>query len=162
MGISDLFPPSLRAIRIKCHGRIRSTSLSVISSFVRSYSFVVRGDSCPAICWACSSRPSFSRYIVMPVARQVLHPTGVREPAALARFRTAAQALYRLRARPVTAIPSDLTPWNGSCPLEACGLNVLVQDLLEPMMRWHFVLLAAFFMESPPTARPNYDSNRRI
>jgi hypothetical protein len=46
--------------------------------------------------------------------------------------------------------------------LEACGLNVLVQDLLEPMMRWHFVLLAAFFMESPPTARPNYDSNRRI
>jgi hypothetical protein len=55
----------------KRHSRIRSTSLSVISSFVRSYSFVVRGDSCPAICRACSSRPSFSRYIVMPVARQV-------------------------------------------------------------------------------------------
>ena len=43
------------------HSRIRSTSLSVISSFVRSYNLVVRGDSCPAICWACSSRPSFSR-----------------------------------------------------------------------------------------------------
>jgi hypothetical protein len=38
--------------------------------------------------------------------------------------------------------------------LEACGLNVLVQDLLEQMMHWHFVLLAAFFMESQPTARP--------
>jgi hypothetical protein len=46
---------------IERHSRIRSTSLSVISSFVRSYSLVVRGDSCPAICWACSSRPSFSR-----------------------------------------------------------------------------------------------------
>src|SRR4029077_14734971 len=30
-------------------------SLSVILYFVRSYSFVVRGDSCPSICWACSS-----------------------------------------------------------------------------------------------------------
>src|SRR5271165_2213056 len=49
------YPLSLR------HSRIRSTSLNVISSFVRSYSLVVRGDSCPAICWACSSRPSFSR-----------------------------------------------------------------------------------------------------
>jgi hypothetical protein len=37
----------------------------------------------------------------MPVARHVWHPTGVRNPAALARFRIAAQALYRLRARPV-------------------------------------------------------------
>jgi hypothetical protein len=46
---------------IHIHSRIRSTSLNVISSFVRSYSLVVRGDSCPAICWACSSRPSFSR-----------------------------------------------------------------------------------------------------
>src|SRR5271165_109490 len=32
--------------------------------------------------------------------------------------------------------------------LEACGLNVLVQNLLEQMMHWHFVLLAAFFMQS--------------
>jgi hypothetical protein len=47
--------PSMR------HSRIRFTSLSVISSFVPSYSLVVRGDSCPAICWACSSCPSFSR-----------------------------------------------------------------------------------------------------
>jgi len=50
-----------RSIGIERHSRMRSTSLSVISSFVRSYSFVVRGDSCPAICWACSSHPSFSR-----------------------------------------------------------------------------------------------------
>jgi hypothetical protein len=36
----------------------------------------------------------------------------VRKPAALARFRIAAQALYRLRARPVTAVLSELTLWN--------------------------------------------------
>jgi hypothetical protein len=27
--------------------------------------------------------------------------------------------------------------------LEACGGDVLVQDLLEQVMHWHFVLLAA-------------------
>ena len=37
--------------------------------------------------------------------------------------------------------------------LKARGLNVLIQDLLEQMMHWHFVLFAAFFMESQPTAR---------
>jgi hypothetical protein len=73
----------------------------------------------------------------------------------LARFRTAAQALYRLRARPVTAISKRINALERELPaLEACGLNVLVQDLLEQMMHWHFVLLAAFFMESQPTARP--------
>jgi hypothetical protein len=36
--------------------------------------------------------------------------------------------------------------------LKACGLNVLVQDLLEQVMYGHIMLLAAFFMESqPPT-----------
>ncbi|HJY88854.1 MAG TPA: hypothetical protein VJ255_01190, partial [Candidatus Acidoferrum sp.] len=36
--------------------------------------------------------------------------------------------------------------------LEAGGLNVLVQDLLEQVMYGHIMLLAAFFMESqPPT-----------
>src|SRR5216683_2657206 len=38
---------------------IRSTSSSEIWSSVRSYSFVVRGDSCAAICCACSSVPPF-------------------------------------------------------------------------------------------------------
>ena len=38
--------------------------------------------------------------------------TGVRKPAALARFRIAAQALYRFKARPVTAVPTELTLWN--------------------------------------------------
>src|SRR5208337_4355125 len=37
--------------------------------------------------------------------------------------------------------------------LEPCGDNVLVQYLLEQVMHWHFVLLAAFFMESQPPAR---------
>ena len=40
----------------------------------------------------------------------------------------------------------------GLAALEACGLNVLVQDLLEQVMHWHFVLFAAFFMESQPPA----------
>ena len=44
-----------RSFGVKRYSRIRSSSLSVISSFVRSYELVVRGDSCPAICWACSS-----------------------------------------------------------------------------------------------------------
>ena len=37
--------------------------------------------------------------------------------------------------------------------LEACGDNVLVQDLLKQVMHGHFVLLTAFFMEPQPPAR---------
>jgi hypothetical protein len=38
-----------------------------------------------------------------------------------------------------------------AAPKARC-LNVFVQDLLEQMMHWHFVLLATFFVESqPPT-----------
>jgi len=37
--------------------------------------------------------------------------------------------------------------------LEASGDNVLVQYLLEQVMHGHFVLLAAFFVESQPPAR---------
>jgi hypothetical protein len=70
---------------------------------------------------------------VIPVARQVRHPTGVRKPAALARFRIAAQALYRFKARPVTSVPSELNA------LEAGGDNVAVQYLLEQVMYLHFV-----------------------
>src|ERR1700730_18454524 len=36
--------------------------------------------------------------------------------------------------------------------LEVCGPIVLVQDLIERVMHWHFVLFAAFFMESQPPA----------
>jgi hypothetical protein len=36
----------------------------------------------------------------------------VRKPAAFARFRIAAHALYRLRARPVNAVPEELRLWN--------------------------------------------------
>jgi hypothetical protein len=36
---------------------------------------------------------------------------------------------------------------------KACCLNVFVQDLLEQMMHWHFMLLAAFFVESQPPTR---------
>ena len=35
---------------------------------------------------------------------------------------------------------------------KACCLNVFVQDLLEQMMHWYFVLLATFFVESQPPA----------
>ena len=37
--------------------------------------------------------------------------------------------------------------------LKACGLNVLIQDLLEQVMYGHVMLLAAFFMESQPPSR---------
>ena len=40
--------------------------------------------------------------------------------------------------------------------LEACGDNVLVQNLLEQMMHWHLVFLATFFVESQPTAGPHH------
>ena len=72
----------------ECHSRIRSTSLSVISSFVRSYSLVVRGDSCPAICWACSSRPSFNfngddrRFVLCSLSDAAPKPRCHRELAA--------------------------------------------------------------------------------
>jgi hypothetical protein len=41
---------------------------------------------------------------------------GGEKPAAFARFRIAAQALYRFKARPVTSVPSELTLWNSGCP----------------------------------------------
>jgi hypothetical protein len=86
----------------------------------------------------------------------------VRKPAALARLRIAAQALYRFKARPVTSVPIELTLLKQGLPaLEACGHNVLVQYLLEQVMHGHLVLLAAFFVESQPPAR-RYDSNRRL
>jgi hypothetical protein len=78
----------------------------------------------------------------------------VRKPAALARFRIAAQALYRFKARPVTSVPSELNVLEQELSaLEAGGDNVVVQYLLEQVMYLHFVLLAAFFMESQPAER---------
>ena len=47
---------------------MRSTSSSDTSSSRRSYSPVVRADSCPAICWATSTRPPFFRYVVHDAA----------------------------------------------------------------------------------------------
>src|SRR5580692_4149415 len=70
------------------HSRIRSTSLNVISSFVRSYSLVVRGDSWPAICWACSSHPSFNfngddrRFVLCSLSDAAPKPRCHRELAA--------------------------------------------------------------------------------
>jgi hypothetical protein len=37
--------------------------------------------------------------------------------------------------------------------LEACGLNVLIEDLFKQVMHGHIMLLAAFFVESQPPAR---------
>jgi hypothetical protein len=58
-----------QATRLLPHIVIRSTSSSVISSPVRSWSFVVRRLSCAAIAWAFSNVPPVLRYAVMPVAR---------------------------------------------------------------------------------------------
>jgi len=59
---------------------------------------------------------------------------GVRKPAALALCRIGAEALYRFSARPVTAVPSELTLWNRVARLKACGHNVLVQDLEQEVV----------------------------
>jgi hypothetical protein len=51
---------------------------------------------------------------------------------------------------------SVMTMIQGSrCPLwRPAALMYSFKICLEQMMHWHFVLLAAFFMESQPTARP--------
>ena len=55
---------------------MRSISSNVIVSAVRSYSFVVFGDACPAIRWACSSVPPFDRYaVISPPSRKQPVPT---------------------------------------------------------------------------------------
>ena len=64
---------------------MRSISSTVTVSAVRSYSFVVFGDPCPAICWACSRVPPFDRYAVIPVARNVWQHVEGGSPAAAAR-----------------------------------------------------------------------------
>jgi hypothetical protein len=74
----------------------------------------------------------------------------VKKPEALARFRIAVQALYRLRARPSHSRSNALK--QGLPALEACGLNVLVQNLLEQVMYGHFMLLAAFLMKTVASA----------
>ena len=78
----------------------------------------------------------------------------MRKPAALAPLSYCSPALPRLRARPVTVCSKRIYALEQGLPaLEACGLNVLVQDLLEQVMHWHFVLLAAFFTESQSPTR---------
>ena len=59
------------ALTVDVQITMRSISSTVTVSAVRSYSFVVLGDACPAICWACSRVPPFDRYAVTPVARNV-------------------------------------------------------------------------------------------
>ena len=60
--------------------------------------------------------------VVLQVNRDARCPPGVtsnggEKTCRLARFRIAAQALYRLKARPVTDVPSELTLWKRGCPL---------------------------------------------
>jgi hypothetical protein len=45
----------------------------------------------------------------------------------------------------VTAVPAEINALEQGLPaLEARDVNVLVQNLFEQMMHWHFVLLATF------------------
>ena len=79
------------------------------------------------------------------------HLLGVLEPSVvfqgektrcLAPFRIAVQALYRLSARPVTACSKRINALGQRLhALNACGDNILVQDLLEQVMHWHFVAM---------------------
>lgn len=64
---------------------MRAILSSVITSAVRSYSFVVFGDACPAIRCVCSSVRPFDRYAVTPVARNVWQHVDAGSPAAGAR-----------------------------------------------------------------------------
>ena len=64
---------------------MRSVSSTVTVSAVRSQSFVVLGDACPAVCCACSRVLPFDGYAVIPVARKVWQQVdgGSAAPAAL-------------------------------------------------------------------------------
>jgi len=57
---------------------------------------------------------------------------GVPGPAALARFRIAAHALYRFKARPVTSVPTELTGENDSDEILTQALSADVIDQRAP------------------------------
>ena len=88
---------------------MRSISSTVTVSAVRSYSFVVVGDACPAICCACFSVPPFERYAVIPVARNVWQHVEAGSPAAAARRLIIASTTRRVNGRPVSLSPARST-----------------------------------------------------
>jgi len=89
--------PRRHSIGIEHHSRIRSTSLNVISSFVRSYSLVVRGDSCPPpSAWGASSCPSFS------VSAATFRLTAERRWSESGRFQYGQWRYQRVEVRPRT------------------------------------------------------------
>src|ERR1700751_951505 len=63
----------------------------------------------------------------------------------LTRLRIATQALCRLRPRPITVVPSELTLCNRGCALRRPAAAIyLIERFLKQVMRGHFMLLAAF------------------
>jgi hypothetical protein len=113
---------------------------------------------CPRRLMACHLLGVLEPAVVLQVNRDACRPPGVtsdrgektrgfgplpdRSPGVVAVQSTS----RHLRSGRIYALKQGLPA------LKACGLNVLVQNLLEQVMYGHFVLLAAFFMESqPPT-----------
>src|ERR1700676_4692636 len=78
---------------------------------------------CPVVKFGCSRRLMSGHLlsvlepsVVLQVNGDTGRPPGVtsdggEEPAALARLRIAAQALYRFKACPVTSVPTELMLW---------------------------------------------------
>ena len=122
---------------------------------VRSYSFVVFGDACPAIRCACSSVPPFDRYAVMPVARNVWQHVDAGSPAAAARRLDHGQhGPARERPRAQLARPVDALKQRRLRVLAAAGGEIRLDRLLGSVVRRHVVPLAALLVQPQPPPLP--------
>jgi hypothetical protein len=98
--------------------------------------------------------------VVLQVNRDACRPPcvtsdGGKKTRRLGPFPNRSPCVASVQSSSGTAVPSELINAleQGLSALEACGGDVLVQDLLEQVMNWHFMLLAAFFVESQSPAR---------
>ena len=141
---------------------MRSISSSEILSAVRSYSFVVFGDTWPAIRWACSSVPPFDRYAVIPVARNVWQHVDAGSPAAAARRLIIASTARRVKGeaggigrtdcRHDTHQRSSTTPTTATAPgprreglRDRCALLRDYRHFQEVSFVWTLTLLTSRF-----------------
>jgi hypothetical protein len=138
------------------HNRMRSylAQCNLVPLFGRkAWLFAVRGDSCPAICWACSSRPSFSKVYGDAGCPPSVTSNGGEKAGRLGPLSNRSPGVVPIKSSSGHCRSSRinaLEQWLAAP--KPCCLNVFVQDLLEQMMHRHFVLLATFFVESQPAA----------
>ena len=130
---------------------MRSISSSETASAVRSYSFVVFGDACPATRCACSSVPPFDRYAVIPVARNVWQARRRRQPR---RHRPPLDHRQhhppprRSTAQPPRTVHALEERRPGI--VEAARGDVRLERLLGPVVGRHVVALAALLVQPQP------------